>query len=191
MTDSEWQAHALKMQERSEQIEYNGWEDTFSVQRKSLYSLDYDEEVTYDTYRPIKVDRIFRNSDLAWRLSLVLGPNFFPSYRWERLEDVGDTVEEGFHVYKKTLYVTYYPFGVKKTHLDKLLSVARRQAERVSLGEKTNFHGGEYAVGHESLCALPEPSDEEDYSDMPPLIAAKPTKEKVHHCFCSCGDESE
>jgi hypothetical protein len=60
------------------------------------------------------VDRIFRNSDLAERLSLTLGPNFLPSYKWESVEGAADESEFGYRVYKKTLCVIYCPFGVSK-----------------------------------------------------------------------------
>ena len=197
MTEDERVAHGQKMRARSYQIEDNEWESTFGVDSHNAAGWGYDPEF-YTTYYPMKVDRIFRNSDLAWRLSLALGPNFFPSYRWDRVEGAGDDSDYGFCVYKKTLYVTYYPFGVKKTYMDKLLAVAKKDAERISLGQKTVFIPGEYPVGHKDLCVIPEPQDE--YADMPPLVPAPVRRpwmaatekwggEQV--CFCGCGDESE
>ncbi len=222
MSPDEKAEHQTKMVQRDRQIKDNGWESMFSVEGQSPYSWDCDDVFTYYTYYPMKVDRIFRNSDLSCRLSLALGPSFFPSYRWERVEDAGDEGDSGFCVYKKTLYVRYYPFGVQKPQLEKLLTVAKRQAERMSLGEKTGFAASEYAVGHTGLCVLPEPSDEdrggrffpflssdaeEDYSDMPPLVAAPAARPKKvstwgreegrcywgraeeDRCFCGCDDE--
>ena len=202
MTDDERAAHSQKMRARSYQIQDNGWESTFAVEATTPSnwgtSADDYEEQTYFTYYPMKVDRIFRNSDLAWRLSLTLGPNFFPSYRWDRVEGAGDSDEQGFHVYKKTLYVTYCPFGVKNAHMAKLLAVAKKDAERISLAQKIGFHVTESGVGHKDLCVIPEPEDE--YADMPPLVPAPVRRPWMaatekwggeHLCFCGCGDESE
>lgn len=164
----------------------NGWENTFGVETSRVNSWASEDDDTYWTHTPVKVDRIFRNSDLQFRLSLALGPNFFPSYRWERIAVTGEHDEEHhIVVYKKTLFVTYHPFGVKKHQMSKLLAVAKKEAERAALGKKADYEEFDYGVGYAKLCVLPE----EDYADMPPLVAAPPAPIRVaHHCFCGCED---
>jgi hypothetical protein len=178
MTPTEKAMHAMQMRERRIQIEENGWESTFGVECRDPPLWESSEDCTFWAHYPKKVDSIFRFSDLAQRLSLALGANFFPSIRWERVEDAGDESLTGFYVYKKTLYVRYYPFGVNKNQMDKLLTTAKKEAERSSLGKKTGFCAGEYGVGSASLCVL-----EDDYAGMPPLVSA------TDKCFCGCADD--
>jgi hypothetical protein len=205
MTPEEVERHNWQRTSRQRRIEENGWESTFGVMtHSSVYGYEADE--AWHSYYPKKVDRIFRNSDLAWRLSLALGPNFFPSYRWDLVEDAGDTSDFGFSVYKKTLYVRYYPFGVSKAQMTKLLAVAKKDAERISKDEKAAFGSEEFSVGGiESLCVLPQPED--DYAGMPPLVAASKFKwsgvgyaedkegrasrfSRGDRCFCGCDEDA-
>lgn len=177
-------------------IEDNKWETTFGVQSANPYSWDYSDE-PYWTYYPRKVDRIFRNSDLAMRLSLKLGPNFFPFTRWERVEGAGDDSEYGYSVYKKTLYVRYYPLGVSQMQLTKLLAVAKKQKERMSLGEVLGYTAGEYPKFSDSIELLvPEAAPEAGRSTMPSLksilTAWDPDAAGPSHqwrCVCGCNDE--
>jgi hypothetical protein len=189
-------------------IEDNKWETTFGVESANPYSWDYSDE-PYWSYYPRKVDRIFRHSDLAMRLSLKLGPNFFPSFRWERVEDAGDSSEHGFSVYKKTLYVRYYPLGVSQMQLTKLLGVAKKQAERMSLGEVLGYTAGEYPKFSECINAGPLAAEEPaprtaaaaaggGASTMPSLkrilVAWDPDASGPSHqwrCVCGCLDEEE
>jgi hypothetical protein len=117
------------------------------------------EEYTYWMHHPMKVDRIFRNSDLAMRLSLALGPNFFPSYSWEDITPPSLSAD-GIRVYNKTLNVTYFPFGVSKAQMTKLVAVAKRDQERAAHYEKVTYLYREFAVGHEDLCVIPPPQEE-------------------------------
>jgi hypothetical protein len=184
-------------------IEDNKWETTFGVECSNAYSYDYPEE-PYWTYYPKKVDRIFRHSDLAMRLSLKLGPNFFPSFRYERVEGAGDDSEHGFSVYKKTLYVRYYPLGVTQFQLKKLLDVAKKQKERMSLGQVIGYAAGEYPKFSECINAGPLVDEEPApraaaASTMPSLKSIlmrwnpdAPVHDATHsRCFCGCEDEEE
>ena len=172
---------------RSLYIQDMGWESMFGAETRYFSQWNPEEDESYWDHYPVKVDRIFRNSDLAERLSLTLGPNFLPSIRSTLVEGAGDESEFGYRVYKKSLYVRYHPFGVSKAQITKLLSVAKKQSDRTSEGQKLlRYAANTHGVGHEGLCVLPEPED--DYSDMPPLEGAPVVK----HCFCGCaGDDSE
>ena len=184
MTPVEKADHLARVSEQKRMIFENGWEDTFGVETTEASGWNPHEEDTYWTHLPVKVDRIFRNSDLQFRLSLALGPNFFPSVRWQRLPCSEEhDYEGGFSVYKKTLFVTYHPFGVNKQQMSKLLAVAKKEAERSAAGKKVVYEWPEYGVGYAKLCALPE-----DSSDMPPLVAAPAPIRVAHHCFCGCED---
>jgi hypothetical protein len=172
-------ALTLENRRRAILIKDNKWESTFGVESEATWGGGVWD--TYWCYAPIKVDRIFRHSDLAMRLSLKLGPNFFPSFRWSRVEDAGDDSDHGFTVYKKTFYVRYYPLGVSKYQMDKLLATAKKEAARVAASKKTGYAAVERGVGHEELCVLPEP--EEKWSGVG-LYEVKRAR-----CFCGCADD--
>lgn len=182
MTADQKSDYTHELRRRTYQIEDMGWESMFGVETTRVSSWNPETDETYFSYYPVKVDRIIRNSDLAERLSLTLGPNFYPSIHWELVKSAEG--EFGYSVYKKTLCVRYFPFGVSRAQITKLLSVATQQTERAYRGEKiTRFESFTRGVGHEGLCVLPEPED------MPPLepapIRAPPT------CFCGCVEDSE
>lgn len=188
MTPEELRQHRSEVGLRQGRIESEGWETTFGVEHQECY--DGEESIYWAMY-PVKVERIFRNSDLDLRLSLALGPNFFPFTRWESVHD-----EQAYTAYKKTLCVRYYPFGVSKPQMDKLLACAKNEMKRKAAGLKTSLRSDEYGVGHAQLNIWPSVpvsllgEDERDYSDMPPLIPAVKRTNK-HQCFCGCEDESE
>ena len=188
----------LENRRRAILIEDNKWETTFGVESTNPYS-DYADEPWW-AYYPKKVDRIFRNSDLAMRLSLKLGPNFFPFFRWETVEGSFDESEHGFTVYKKTLYVRYYPLGVTKMQLTKLLGVAKKQAERMSRGEVLGYAAREYPKFSDSIELLaPEADGGGGASTMPSLKSIlkvwnpdAPAHDATHsRCMCGCEDEEE
>ena len=185
MTPDQKSDHGFEQRNRTLHIQDKGWESMFGAETTIMNGWNPEEDDVYWSHYPVKVDRIFRNSDLADRLSLTLGPNFVPSIIWEPVDGAGDESEFGYYVYKKSLCVSYYPFGVSKTQITKLLAVAKKQAERTLLGEKLLRYGlNTRGVGHEGLCVLPEPEDE--YADMPPLM---PAPIKVSHCFCGCAED--
>jgi hypothetical protein len=174
--------HGVEQRLRHIHIKEMGWESTFGVKVPLThpYNPEDDENYCWSHY-PLKVDRIFRNSDLAERLSMLLGPNFYPSTRMEYVGGTEEYEEFGYRAYKKTLFVRYYPFGVSKQQMTKLMAVAKKQTERAYTGEKiVRYDNESYPEGHEMLCVLPEPEDE--YADMPPLIPAP----SDHHCSCGC-----
>jgi len=188
MTPEELRQHRCDMWEQKERIKEEGWETTFGVERQECYD---GEEIIYWVLDRVKVDRIFRNSDLELRLSLALGPNFFP---FTKSQSVCDD-DESFSVFKKTLCVRYCPFGVTKPQMDKLLACAKNEAKRKAEGLKTSLRRDEYGVGHAQLNIWPQVflvSSDDEYADMPPLISASAAKQaNTHHCFCGCGDERE
>jgi hypothetical protein len=188
MTPEQLEAHYSAIRSREARIKDEGWETTFGVR---FIRPDDEEEDTWWTYHPVKVDRIFRFSDLAFRLSLALGPNFFPFTRWDVVKEGGEYVgDEAFWVYKKTLCVTYLPFGPNKGQMEKLLACAKKEAKRAAELSKTQLRRGDYAVGHGQLNLWPplraEAADE--YADMPPLVAVRPAKRSQNACFCGCED---
>lgn len=132
MTPQEVQEYVKKETQRNQQIKINGWESTFGVKYFQTYGSCW-------LYYPKKVDRIFRKTDLSNRISLALGPNFFPGIRWDHIEGAGEDSETGFSVYKKTLFVRYYPFGVNPTQMMKLLATAKKDMERKAKDEKVTY----------------------------------------------------
>jgi hypothetical protein len=128
-------------------------------------------------YDPVKVDRIFRHSDLAKRISLSLGPNFYPRFLQELVSEVSDQVNDGgYRVYKKTLVVVYYPFGLEKDKMKKLLEVAKSQAKRIAEGKVARYgvdeHGvRQFGAGHKELNIQPVP-----------LLGPS-------YCFCGCASD--
>lgn len=215
MTSEQLREHRAAIWARNERIRNDDIENTFSVERTEVY--DGEEETSWTLY-PEKVEKIFRFTDLALRLSLFLGPNFYPFTTAEYSDEERMMGDNGYSVFKKTLYVRYYPFGVGKQQMDKLLACAKKEAKRKAEGAKTCLRWGEYGVGHSSLNTPPAepvsllgggassaPADEEAYSDMPPLVPATKVKRFLgaaerdgvsswaelarEQCFCGCGDE--
>jgi hypothetical protein len=182
MTTKELSDHNVAMRERQFLILENDWESMFSVEGVHYADGGY-EDVPYTALFPVKIDRIFRNSDLDKRLSLKLGPNFFPHIEYELIVGAGDESAYGYSVYKKTLCVTYYPFGVSKDKMVKLLKTAKEQAERIALRMKSVYSADQRGVGLVELGIL-RLSHPEDYADMPSLIHAS-----QHRCFCGCTDD--
>jgi len=180
----ERRSYNQKMMDRHQRIKENDWETEFCVKTRCTYEDWGGELVESDTYSwfPVKVDRIFRNSDLDKRLSLALGPNFYPYIAWELIEGASDDDDDGFQVYKKTLCVRYYPFGVAKLQMDKLLETAREQAKRKSEGRVYTLGYEETPYGHTKLFL-----DKDEYADMPPLIPAR----RAERCFCGCEEDDE
>jgi hypothetical protein len=194
--------HSAKKRAQNIAITDNGWESKFWVETTQSYydswAGEYVQEATVTTYPPVKVDRIFRNSDLAMQVSLKLGPNFFPFTKWERIDEACDESDHGYSVYKKTLWVRYYPFGVTQQQMTRLLAVAKTQAERMAMGKVIGLTAGEECQGHKELNIVP-PAAEDDYADMPPLVSAgarstMPSFKSVvmgwnpdgDRCFCGC-----
>ncbi len=171
MTYEERAKHFLAVADREEDIAQNGWETMFATRG----FLEY-------TRNDIKVERIFRFSDLKERISLALGPNFYPHIRTEWVSDVSDQVDDrGFRVYKNVLVVKYYPFGVSADQLKRLLEVAKSQVQRIAEGKVAKYEKGEYGVGHAQLSILPK---EQEAPSPVPLLGPDPY---VHnHCFCGC-----
>ncbi len=176
MTTERLREHHSFLRNRSARLEQLGYESMFSAEKSEVYD---GEEETYTTLYPVKVDRIFRFTDLALRLSLALGPNFYPYTAWKAMEGESEEGEDGYTVFTKTLCVRYYPYGVSKFQMEKLLTCAKKDAKRKAEGTKTALRMSEYGVGHRELNAIPE---EDEYADMPPLIPAK----AAHRCFCGC-----
>ena len=176
MTEERLREHHLFIKNRSARLEQMGYESMFSVEKSEYYD---GEEETYATLYPVKVDRIFNFTDLALRLSLALGPNFYPYYAWKYMEGESEEGDDGYTVYTKTLCVRYCPYGVSKLMMDKLLACAKKETKRKAEGTKTRLRMSEYGVGHSELNVIEEV---DEYADMPPLVPAR----AAHHCFCGC-----
>lgn len=201
MDDAEWAEEQRKRYEMENRIRRNNWETMFRVEKTIFiddeYSPEQVREQTYDSMFPVKVDRIFRQTDLAKRLSLALGPNFYPYISWAAVEGARESGDEdgcgGFQVYKKTLCVRYYPFGVPKKQLEELLKVHREQTARKAEGKIRALAIDEVPRGHNALLL-------DDDADMPPLVPATRVasladdddelgERRAERCFCGCGAE--
>ena len=158
MSREERNTHYRSQNAHAAAVKETGWESMFGVYEEGYngWAAEIMERLA-----PVKVDRIFRNSDLAMRISLALGPNFLPYIALEN-NDPSMGWLQGFNVFKKTLGVRYYPFGVPKQQMKELLAVAKSEAKRFAEGKKTRLGGGEYTVGDMALNIFPD-----EYADMP------------------------
>lgn len=155
MSLQERYVHELRQGDREGTIELNRWEYKFGTEMAQTYGYGPGDEADW-VRTPIKVDRIFRKSDLAMRISLKLGPNFFPFTKMERifLTEGLPEVGNGYRVYKKTLCVRYYPFGVPESKLKSLLAVAKKENERFEKGQRATLGAAEYPTGYSALNIL-------------------------------------
>lgn len=193
MTREERREHGFKKMGLKERIERNGWESTFGVKARSTLDWGDDVDRIYWSLYPVKVDRIFRHSDLARRLSLALGPTFYPYITWDPVEgatEVDGDGERGFQVYKKTLCVRYYPFGVPKQSLELLLQTAKEQAQRRTEGKVRCLDTNEMLEGIQQLIL-----NDEDVAMMS-LYSSRylmhgPADNSCHYRGCSCGCEED
>lgn len=181
MSPADRMAHSIKKTNQSLQIQQDGLEDYLAVN-------EYDGYVTFPA---VKVDRIFRFTDLAIRIALLLGPNFFPITRtsWHKTVPA-ENIYDGYDVMKKTLAIRYYPFGVNKYQMQRLLSVAKEQTERYLQGKTSTLSSIDYVEGFEKIVVLRAPksppaspvsspvAEEDEYADMPPLIPASSLRGK-------------
>lgn len=144
---------------QEEMIDRNKWETKFSVINETLeYDASVDDmvEYFYHTYYPMKVDRIFKQTDLAQRLALALGPNFSTYTRTTSLENAGDKREiGGFSVLKKTLYLKYHPYGLPYNLFQPFLQIAKVQEDRKNKGERTVLKRSEKPFGADLLRLTP------------------------------------
>jgi hypothetical protein len=175
----------IKRNERRATIEANNWESTFGV-KHTTYNSYYGDEDEFWTHYPKKIDQIFRCTDLAMRLSLILGPSFFPFTALEQIEGAGEEGDQGFGVYKKTLYARFYPFGLSKAQMTKLLATARKDAERKATGTKMGYGAGERAILSEHLPA-PAPAETASDDEMPPLVSDP----RCWTCTCGCEEDAD
>ena len=182
MTADELREHHRVKHDQEALIQRNGWLSTFGTTVNYIDEDGYAQ--TYYGHYPVKVDRIFRNSDLQFRISLALGPNFYPfirnEYVGESNADYGDTEE--FRVMKKTLCLRYFPFGVSQGQMARILEVVKAKNKRsaegmvVTLGEATYSGGSETILGTGVKYAF----------GLDPVDV-----DAGHHCFCGCEDDEE
>lgn len=160
MSEEKLALHRLFKAMQAEMLKANGYETGFGT--KVSYP-HYNQEEYWLHYKK-NVEAIFRYSDLALRLSLALGPNFYPFISSEYVEG-GDPSLGGYRVKKQTLSVQYYPFGVKKNQMLRLLQVDAEQKARL----RTTYQVNEVGYGHESLrLPVDKEKEEDEYTHMPP-----------------------
>lgn len=153
MSPSEQMEHRYKKQERDISIEQQGYCHTIGVNNRLSYGSNYHYYDCGDEYdglsflSPVKIHRIFTKTDLAKRLTLILGPNFFPSFRYEQLAQVNEEGTDGYLAYKVTLFAKYYPSGLPRTQMKELLDVARTQQRRQAEGKVRTLSDTEWLVG--------------------------------------------
>lgn len=82
--------------------------------------------VMFDDGRPMSVDAIFRNTDLAWRLAFTFGSKFRVTYAREDTK----AISSEYSSYRIGVYVQYYPKGLpdyfKKCMIDAYTKVQDR-----------------------------------------------------------------
>jgi hypothetical protein len=98
--------------------------------------LHHDE---YETYRyiglpEVKVERIFRKTDLRYRIAMALGPNFFPYLCAKMQEGVSEDGPHGYTGWTTTLCVRYYPKGLSKNQMTTILKTLKDKKQRQEEG---------------------------------------------------------
>jgi hypothetical protein len=181
MTPDERSAYYIDARARDIKIKNNRWETEVTVYETVYDYYTRDEEETYSMY-PAKINKVFKVTDLAKRVALALGPCFSPYTRWEPVEEVGEEGPTGFSVFKCSLCVRYYPFGVDQTQLISLLEVAKAKAERAEADKIRELYPSE------RLDITAPPRAEDFYADMPSLISASQAQ---HQCFCGCAEDDD
>lgn len=192
MTSAERCDYQLEKYNQDSLFETNGWESNFGT---TVHHVDEDGEAqSYYGYYPVKVDRIFRNSDLHLRVSLALGPNFFPFLRYALVKEADADDPQGYSVVKKTLCVRYYPFGVIKEHMTRLLDVAKAKATRSAEGKVTTLSSSVPYGSYESVTGpgvtYAFPADPVRLLGKAPL-PPPPIRSVKSHCFCGCESDDE
>ena len=160
MSFDEKTASRIDMHTEKQQIKDNHWETMLRVDEIT----DSCEMMT--AMWEVKINDIFRFTDIADRVALALGPCFFPYIQWQEAEDLTNLKSPNFRIYKKALCVRYYPFGLDLPKMKRLFEAASKQNERALRGE-IRFQE------HFELVVL-----------SPPALPL------YHHCFC-CRDDDE
>lgn len=96
--------------------------------------------VLFDDGRPLSVDAIFRNSDLAWRIAFTFGSKFRVTVDREFTK----MVSEDYMSYQMGVYVHYHPNGLLPYAEEKLIAAYNGVSGRV-LYAGTGAH---YMEGH-------------------------------------------
>jgi hypothetical protein len=137
MTYDETIDHYQWTSDRAKLIKDKGLEHEFGV--------FYSEGVfTYWPLPCVKIERIFKNTNLADRIALSLGPNFTAFIRAEFLEE--NTRDFKMDAMKHTLCVRFHPFGPQRSTMVRLLSVVESEAERKSRNQKRTLNEGEMKI---------------------------------------------
>ena len=142
-TNEELAKHFQTLGERERIIAESGAEHMFGVAHTAQFFTDV-------ALREVRIDRIFRNSDLATQLVTTLGPNF--TYKIRPIYSEACPHYEygspyGFSTLKKTLIAVYHPFGMTKSVLLKNLAVFQNHAERAARGEVTRLDVDQWLRG--------------------------------------------
>jgi hypothetical protein len=130
MTAEELAAHNKLVDERKSQIAAADGEHMFGVAQTKRFGCDI-------AMREVRIDRIFKNSDLATLLVTSLGPGF--SWRITRTSERPAHVDAwspyGYWFTTKTLYAVYHPKGLPKAKLLKNIQVFRDHSDRMDRDE--------------------------------------------------------
>lgn len=185
MTLTELREHRWAKHEQGRLFESNGWQSKFGT---CVRTVDEDGEgMSHYGYLPVKVDRIFRHSDLALRVSLALGPNFFPFLRYARVEEFPMDDPHGYCVTKTTLCVRYYPFGVSKSQMTRLLDVVKAKSARSAEGRIATLGATTETIIGEGVTYSFSPDPVRLLGGADPRLAIRSPAER--HCFCGCEDD--
>lgn len=143
MKTCEYVEESRKIAERARMIEECDGEHMFGVAQTERFGVDV-------ALREVRIERIFRNSDLATQLVTALGPNFTYKIEYTRVtqsEHYDYESPYGFRVMTKTLLAVYHPFGMTKTMLMKNLEVYKAYTDREVCGEIKQLAGDQWLRG--------------------------------------------
>ena len=94
--------------------------------------------VVFDDGRPMSVDAIFRNTDLAWRLAFTFGSKFRVVY----LRDEVRALSADYSSYRIGVYVQYYPKGLPEYFKTRMIDAYTKVRDRsLHLGKDSYVRG--------------------------------------------------
>jgi hypothetical protein len=150
--------------------------------------LYHDEHETYRyiSLSDVKVERIFRKTDLRYRIAMALGPNFFPYLRMKKQEDADEDGPHGYTGWTTTLCVRYYPMGISKNQMACILKTLKDKKKRQEEGTYYTLQSMEDFSKNSPGLTYCLPRGPSALQVPAPIRVPVP---KASHCFCGCADD--
>jgi hypothetical protein len=151
---------------------------------ETLYD-DGHETYRYISLPEVKVERIFRKTNLRYRIAMALGPNFFPYLRTKEQEGVGEDGPHGYTGWTTTLCVRYYPMGISKNQMTSILKTLKDKKQRQEEGTYYTLQSMEDFSKNSPGITYCVPRGPSALQVPAPIRVPVP---KASSCFCGCAD---